>query len=100
MIGLKSDGAGNWAWVDGSPVDMDLLIAHSFDGLQVVIALDTLPCCTPHPYCGRCFLSDSGEEARSLTVPDMLRPAGHRRDCRGDLPADLPRGMVQWRAPA
>ena len=34
MIGLKSDGAGNWQWVDGSHVDTDLLVAHSFDGLK------------------------------------------------------------------
>jgi hypothetical protein len=34
MIGLKSDSAGNWEWEDGSQVDTDVLIAHSFDGLQ------------------------------------------------------------------
>merc|ERR1711865_1202649 len=33
MIGLHSDGAGNWEWVDGSEVDMDFLPAHSADDL-------------------------------------------------------------------
>lgn len=36
MLGLKSDGAGNWAWADGSRVDQDFLLAHSFDGLTGV----------------------------------------------------------------
>jgi hypothetical protein len=36
MLGLKSDGAGNWAWADGSRVDQDFLMAHSFDGLAGV----------------------------------------------------------------
>jgi len=34
MLGLRSDGAGNWEWADGSRVDTDFLLAHSFDGLQ------------------------------------------------------------------
>jgi hypothetical protein len=34
MLGLRSDGAGNWEWADGSRVDTDFLMAHSFDGLQ------------------------------------------------------------------
>ena len=33
MIGLTSDTAGNWAWMDGTPVDTAWLVAHSFDGL-------------------------------------------------------------------
>merc|ERR1719272_117734 len=36
MLGLKSDAAGNWAWADGSHVDADFLVAHSFDGLKGV----------------------------------------------------------------
>merc|ERR1711871_1367682 len=34
MLGLRSDGAGNWAWEDGTQVDTDFLVAHSFDGLN------------------------------------------------------------------
>jgi hypothetical protein len=31
----QSDAAGNWAWADGSHVDADFLVSHSFDGLKV-----------------------------------------------------------------
>ena len=34
MLGLRSDGAGNWHWEDGSDLDHDWLVAHSFDGLD------------------------------------------------------------------
>jgi len=34
MIGLVGDGAGNWEWMDGSQVDNEWLVAHSFDGLD------------------------------------------------------------------
>ena len=34
MLGLRSDRAGNWRWEDGSRVDTDFLVAHSFDGLN------------------------------------------------------------------
>ena len=34
MIGLQSDGTGNWEWADGSPVDLAFLRAHSDDGLE------------------------------------------------------------------
>jgi len=34
LIGLYSDGKGNWQWVDGSPVDIKFLRAHSDDGLK------------------------------------------------------------------
>jgi hypothetical protein len=33
LIGLKSDAAGNWEWMDKSPVDMTFLKAHSADQL-------------------------------------------------------------------
>jgi hypothetical protein len=33
MLGLKSDSVGNWHWEDGTRVDTDFLLAHSFDGL-------------------------------------------------------------------
>jgi hypothetical protein len=34
MLGLHSDGAGNWEFTDGSPADMDFLRAHSNDNLE------------------------------------------------------------------
>ena len=37
MLGLHSDGAGNWEYTDGSPADMDFLRAHSNDQLQGVV---------------------------------------------------------------
>ena len=36
IIGLMSDGAGNWEWADGSDVDMDFLRAHYADNLAGV----------------------------------------------------------------
>ena len=33
IIGLMADGAGNWEWADGSPMDIDFLRAHSADQL-------------------------------------------------------------------
>jgi hypothetical protein len=36
MLGLHSDGAGNWEFTDGSPADMDFLRAHSNDNLEGV----------------------------------------------------------------
>ena len=34
MIGLHSDGAGNWEWTNGKAADMAFLIEHSNDQLQ------------------------------------------------------------------
>ena len=34
LIGLSSDGKGNWRWVDNSPADIKFLRAHSADGLK------------------------------------------------------------------
>ena len=36
MLGLHSDGAGNWEYTDGSLADMDFLRAHSNDQLEGV----------------------------------------------------------------
>ena len=36
MLGLRSDGAGNWHWEDGSQLDIEFLRAHSNDNLEGV----------------------------------------------------------------
>jgi hypothetical protein len=63
MIGLHADGAGNWKWADKSPVKMDWLRAHSFDGLagkKETVAVFYPPVCetgykgnNPHKYKGK-----------------------------------------------
>eukprot|EP01052_Picozoa_sp_SAG31_P009316 SAG31_NODE_487_length_14980_cov_9.526376_9_plen_195_part_00 len=59
LIGLRSDSAGNWEWVDGSPVDIDFLKAHSADQLIGVDENQAVfyPCgtCCPPLVAPRCM---------------------------------------------
>ena len=36
LLGLQSDGAGNWHYTDGTPADMEFLREHSHDNLAGV----------------------------------------------------------------
>jgi hypothetical protein len=76
LLGLQSDGAGNWHYTDGTPADMEFLREHSHDnlaGVQVTILTPPLLTTSALPRLAPPRLTTSASPHR-LTPPHLLAP--------------------------
>ena len=81
LIGLRSDGAGNWEFVDGTTPDMDFLRSISADGLAGGGSCEAWAASSPT---GRCLPNSNVEDQAVLHPDKTLHDMGRRNGGSAD----------------